>query len=126
MKKRVLFILIAAFFLTNAFTENDIATNKYFFTMPEGTDVFAISDGELLSYGVSPEDGMYIEIDYSDIGMSVKYCNLKQFIYLFDNRLIKRGDLVGKTGWTGNISEPGITLYISVNKAIVNPVIDHE
>lgn len=117
--KRNVCITILFFMSLYFFSENNKFQNEYFISITEGSPLYSIEDGKLLSYGYDFNYGNYIEINYPTIGIIVKYCNLGQIKYFFD-KTIKKGDLIAKSGISGNIEDPGVTIIITLTDLFLN------
>ena len=104
------------------------------FGMPRGTKLYACTDGTVTfdtqtSGNVnSGSDGGYGSGNYiylhADDGNYIKYCHLKSFNGK-SGRRVKKGDLIGYSGNTGNSSGPHLHFEIRVGKNLmanaVNP-----
>ena len=104
--KKLLFVILL---LMNFFY---LYAQKITIPMIEKTSIYAIEDGIVLSYGYDLEEGCYIEINYPSLDLSVKYCNLSKFKYFTDKK-IRKGVEIGKTGFTGAITEPLLNLVFT-------------
>lgn len=81
--KKIFALLIIFFEVFNLFSEEN---QKHFFKIPKETSIFAIDDGSLLSFGYDVYYGNYMEVDYYNLGIIVKYCNLGKMRYFFDKK----------------------------------------
>lgn len=79
--KTVIFFIILLF--SKLYAENQ----KTFlhFDGREGEIINAISDGVIKDLGFDEEKGMFVTVNYEELGMSVTYCNLKSFFVKKDN-----------------------------------------
>lgn len=118
MKKYVLSLFLL-FIYVYLFSSSNKNVNEYHFDLEEDNIVYAISDGYLMSYGYDIDKGNYVEIKYFNIGITVMYCHLKSFYY-FNNNQIRKGDKIGKTGYTGNVMEPELMLIVSIDDFFIS------
>lgn len=112
MKKIFLYLIFFFIIQFSVFAYSN--KSKISIITDEGKKIYAIDDAKLISYGYDIDDGNYIEIDYQNLGIIVKYCNLSKFKY-FHNKNIKFADELGETGFTGAIAEPMINLRFSIS-----------
>ncbi|MCQ2584546.1 MAG: M23 family metallopeptidase [Treponema sp.] len=121
MKKSFLLVFII-FFLPNIFANETKNKNQYHYYLDEGTNIYAIKDGTILSYGYDVEQGNFLEIQYPCLSMTVRYCHLKKFFY-FKNNQVFEGNLIGKSGYTGAINEPELMLLVNIDESFIsNPL----
>lgn len=93
--------------------------NEYHFQMDEGKIIYALQNGQIISYGFDIDRGNYIEIDYPSLSMIVRYCHLESFNY-FNNNVINKGDRIGKSGYSGKIDEPELSLIVTIKESFID------
>jgi len=113
MKKAFIFLFVL-FIMENLFSVETSRVSEYIFPMEEGTEIYAVDDGILISRGYDLNDGVFIEIEYPKLGIIVKYCCLSRFKYFFNGKIGKTVK-IGETGFSGTIDEPALKLKISIN-----------
>ena len=116
MKKLITFLIVLCiFFSLNSqeyLKKNEI---NYFSPAPENTVLYSIDDGIVQDIGFDYENGTYITVNYSSIGITITYCNLKS-IFVKRNQNVRKGEQIAKTGMSGNISEAGTTLILEIDE----------
>ena len=112
--KTIIFFIILLF--SKLYAENQ-KTFLHFYGR-EGEIINAISDGVIKDLGFDEEKGMFVTVNYEEIGMSVTYCNLKSF-FVKKRQHIKKGEKIATIGMTGNVVNAGVNLSIvSVNSSL--------
>ena len=111
--KTVIFFIILLF--SKLYAENQ----KTFlhFDGREGEIINAISDGVIKDLGFDEEKGMFVTVNYEELGMSVTYCNLKSF-FVKRRQHIKKGEKIATIGMTGNVANAGVNLSIEIDDNI--------
>ena len=85
----------------------------------EGMEIRALADGRVIANSTTKTAGYYVKIDH---GSNVKtiYIHLDE---PYDGPdLVKRGDVLGITGTSGNAVSPQLHLGISVDDVYVDPI----
>lgn len=86
---------------------------------PPGTDVWATADGKVLFAGRDGRYGRTVVIDHRN-GYRTRYAHLKRI----DTRVgskVRRGDVIGRVGSSGNASGPHLHYEVIRNGVPVNP-----
>lgn len=88
---------------------------------PEGTNVYATADGEvvILEDSTKGSSGIYIIINHGGI-FSTMYSHLSERL-VKDGQEIKRGDIIGKVGNTGRSTGPHLHYEVMKNGNNVDP-----
>lgn len=116
MKKNIIIGFLLLLF-ASSFSNN--FENEYHFEIEEGNIIYAIQNGKVISYGFDVDRGNYIEINYPDLSMLVIYCHLASFNY-FNNNVVNKGDRIGKSGYSGRIDEPELSLIVTIDESFIN------
>jgi len=85
----------------------------------EGTPIIAPANGVVLEAGSSRYMGRYLRLDHGR-GCTTSYSHLSRFNVKPGDR-VKRGQVLGLMGNTGNSSGPHVHYRIDVNEKMVNP-----
>ena len=88
------------------------------FAMPEGTPVIVKRAGVVIDETLSPDLGIYVQIDHQD-GYQTIYGHLSSK-RVHVGSAVKVGDVIGKSGKTGKVTGPH--LHLEVRKGKNNPV----
>ncbi len=86
---------------------------------PPGTEVRATAQGIIVKAGMNKGYGNYVKIKHSS-GFSTLYAHLKKII-TFQGCSVKKGEVIGLVGSTGNATGPHCHYEIRDCGAIVNP-----
>ncbi len=111
MKKYICLVLL--FNACYIFAENNILKQSFYLNGNKGQEIYAIEDGKVISSGYDLDKGTYIEIDYPKIKLTIIYCNLSSFTY-FSKNIVRKDDVIGKIGMSGNIWDYGCNLIITL------------
>ena len=114
MKKLIpfLFLLVVGYTL---FSEENAMHNSCFIPAPENTEIYSIGDGNVVDQGYTSEKGVYVTVEYFDMGLIITYCNLKSsYVKKFEK--ITKGNIIGKVGYTGSVIESGVTLLFEIKE----------
>ena len=111
--KTIIFFIILLF--SKLYAENQ-KTFLHFYGR-EGEIINAISDGVIKDLGFDEEKGMFVTVNYEELGMSVTYCNLKSF-FVKKRQHIKKGEKIATIGMTGNVVNAGVNLSIEIDDNI--------
>ena len=85
----------------------------------EGTPIIAPANGVVLEVGTSRYMGRYLKLDHGR-GCTTSYSHLLRFNVKPGDR-VKRGQVLGLMGNTGNSTGPHVHYRIDVNDKVVNP-----
>ena len=87
--------------------------------MPTGTPVYARFPGKVVTRNLSRDLGIAVEVDHGDGYSSIYgHLNLKS---VRSGQEIKVGDLIGKSGSTGNVRGPHLHFELRKGKVPTNP-----
>jgi hypothetical protein len=86
-----------------------------------GTEVYAIADGEVIQIGEVGTGGNAVYIRHKNNVIS-KYMHLSIFYVTSIGQPVKRGDLIGYSGDTGRVTGPHLHFQIEVNGKPANPM----
>lgn len=111
--KTIIFFIILLF--SKLYAENQ--KTFFHFDGREGEIINAISDGVIKDLGFDEEKGMFVTVNYEELGMSVTYCNLKSF-FVKRRQHIKKGEKIATIGMTGNVVNAGVNLSIEIDDNI--------
>ena len=115
MKRKISILVFFILLLRASFSQVIEKEKCFIFQLDFGTEIFAIDDGRLLESGYNTVDGCFIKIDYYNIGLIVKYCNLSKYNYFFEGEIQKQ-QRIGVTGETGSVIKPCLTIKIALNE----------
>jgi len=90
---------------------------------PKGREIIAVSDGYLSYIGVQPKGGNCLWL-VTDAGISFYYAHLDRWASgIYEGMEVKRGDLLGYVGNTGNAltTSPHLHFGVVENDEAVNP-----
>lgn len=87
---------------------------------PTGTEVYAINDGKVLMAKNFTFEGNFIAIDHGG-GIISFYMHLSEF-KVKEGDLVKKGQLIGLSGSTGNSNSPHLHFSIKINKETTDPL----
>lgn len=105
----------------NPFTGNLKNHNGIDLAAKEGTEVFAIKDGKVaLNISNDFTFGNYIIISHDDGSMTSVYAHLNKSL-VKENDYVKKGELIGYVGSTGQVTGPHLHFEIRQNGAATNP-----
>lgn len=90
------------------------------FAAPEGTPVYATGDGKVVNAYFSGSYGKVVFIDHND-HFQTRYAHLHRYIVI-PGQPVKRGQIIGYVGDTGNSNGPHLHYEILVNGKHVNPI----
>lgn len=90
------------------------------FAAPEGTPVYATGDGKVANAYFSGSYGKVVFIDHGD-HFQTRYAHLHKYIVI-PGQPVKRGQVIGYVGDTGNSNGPHLHYEILVNGKHVNPI----
>ncbi len=85
-----------------------------------GTPVLAAADGTIIKSAMEGNWGNLIIIKH-DNGFETWYAHLKNF-NLLESKLVKKGDVIGYVGMTGNTTGPHLHFEVKQNNKRVNPL----
>ena len=111
--KTIIFLIILLF--SKLYAENQ--KSSFHFDGKEGEVINAISDGIITDLGFDEERGMFVTVNYEELGMSVTYCNLKSF-FVKRKQHIKKGEKIAAIGMTGNVVDASVNLSIEIDDNI--------
>jgi murein DD-endopeptidase MepM/ murein hydrolase activator NlpD len=86
---------------------------------PAGTPVWATADGTVVDTGRGGRFGKTVVIDHG-AGYRTRYAHLKK-IDTEKGKRVKRGDVIGRVGKSGNASGPHLHYEVLKNGVPVNP-----
>lgn len=115
MNKVCLLFILLILLLFNLCAENQ--KSSFHFDGKEGEVINAISDGIITDLGFDEERGMFVTVNYEELGMSVTYCNLKSF-FVKRKQHVKKGEKIATIGMTGNVVDAGVNLSIEIDDNI--------
>ena len=115
MNKVCLLFILLILLLFNLCAEDQ--KSSFHFDGKEGEVINAISDGIITDLGFDEERGMFVTVNYEELGMSVTYCNLKSF-FVKRKQHIKKGEKIAAIGMTGNVVDAGVNLSIEIDDNI--------
>jgi len=84
----------------------------------EGTIISAFADGEVIADGESATLGKFIIIAHD--GAETRYSHLSE-ILVYTGQMVYMGDEIAKSGYTGNITGPGLRFELRIGGVAVNP-----
>lgn len=87
---------------------------------PTGTPVYACADGKVEISGWNNSYGYYIVISHGS-GYTTLYAHNSSLV-VKAGQTVKRGELIAKSGSTGNSSGPHLHLEISINGVLQDPL----
>ncbi|MFB6421990.1 MAG: murein DD-endopeptidase MepM [Candidatus Malihini olakiniferum] len=90
------------------------------FSMPVGTPVLSVGDGEVFAASQGPNTGNYIEIRHSR-QYTTRYMHLN-LLLVKPGQKVKRGDRIALSGNTGRSTGPHLHYEFWVNQQAVNPL----
>lgn len=90
------------------------------FSMPVGTPVLAVGDGEVVAAKYGSDTGNYVAIRHGR-QYTTRYMHLKKAL-VKPGQKIKRGDRIGLSGNTGRSTGPHLHYEMWINQQAVNPV----
>ncbi|AHG18328.1 peptidase [Chania multitudinisentens RB-25] len=90
------------------------------FSMPVGTPVLSVGDGEVVAAKYGSDTGNYVAIRHGR-QYTTRYMHLKKAL-VKPGQKIKRGDRIGLSGNTGRSTGPHLHYEMWVNQQAVNPV----
>src|SRR5262249_40466550 len=90
---------------------------------PEGSPVVAVSDGAVLSAGVSGGAGRMVHLRHAN-GFESEYLHLSSIAVRQGSR-VKQGELIGRVGSTGLATGAHLDYRLKKNGVFVNPVTAH-
>ncbi len=89
--------------------------------VPEGSSVFACKSGRVLARGENQVYGKWIQIDHGR-GMSSFYAHLSSIQEdAQEGKIVRAGDLIAKSGSTGQVTGPHLHFEIWLNGKSVDP-----
>lgn len=89
--------------------------------VPEGSSVFACKGGRVLGCGENRVYGKWIQIDHGG-GMTSFYAHLSLVQDgIKRGKVVRAGDLIAKSGSTGQVTGPHLHFEIRLNGSAVNP-----
>ena len=89
------------------------------YVVPEGTDITAVNDGQVIFVGETKLSGKMVVIEHG-LGLKSWYCHLSETrVNVGDT--VKKGDLVGLSGSTGFTAAAGAHIGLSVYDMPVSP-----
>ena len=89
--------------------------------VPEGSNVFACKSGKVLATGQNRVYGKWIQIDHGR-GMTSLYAHLSLIKEgITKGKTVRGGDLIAKSGSTGEVTGPHLHFEIRLNGAAVDP-----
>lgn len=88
---------------------------------PSGTPVFATAQGKITYAGVNGNYGKYIVIEHNN-GFKTAYAHLS-LVDVKVGRMVKKGEVIGKSGSTGNSTGPHLHYEVVKKKKKVNPLL---
>ncbi len=91
---------------------------------PIGSPVVAVSDGVVLSAGMSGGSGNMVHLRHSN-GFETEYLHLSS-IAVRAGAHVHQGELIGRVGMTGLATGPHLDYRVKRNGVFVNPVIAHK
>lgn len=86
---------------------------------PEGSNVFACKGGKVLGTGENRVYGKWIQIDHGR-GMTSFYAHLSS-VGVQRGKTVRAGDLIAKSGSTGQVTGPHLHFEIRIGGAAVDP-----
>ncbi len=90
-------------------------------TVPEGTPVVAIADGNVIERGANPGDarGNYIAMEHRELGIRFfsNYAHLSRF-NVDRGQIVKRGQVVGYVGKTGSATYEHLHLNVYGDRSV--------
>ncbi|MDF2964915.1 MAG: uncharacterized protein K0Q51_303 [Rickettsiaceae bacterium] len=121
-KKAPTFIMPAQGKLKKKFREAEgIKKEGIIITASLNTPVKAVADGQVTFSGNKPESfGNFIIIKHTNNSLSA-YAHLNN-VKVNKNRLVKKGDIIGNVGKTGNATEPELYFALKVDGKPVDPI----
>ena len=90
------------------------------FTAPKGTEIYVTGDGTVKEVRVSKTYGRMIVVDHG-FGVKTLYAHLSKFDVKVGNK-VKRGDVIGYVGNTGQSAGDHLHYEVMVNGKKVNPI----
>lgn len=90
---------------------------------PVGAPVVAVSDGVVVSAGMSGGSGLMVHLRHSN-GFETEYLHLSSIAVRAGAR-VHQGDVIGRVGATGLATGPHLDYRVRKNGAFVNPVAAH-
>ncbi len=87
---------------------------------PTGTPIYACADGKVEISGWNNSYGYYVVISHGS-GYTTLYAHNSSLVAKV-GQMVKRGDLIAKSGSTGNSSGPHLHLEISINGVLQDPL----
>lgn len=85
----------------------------------EGSDIYAVLDGEVIETGNAEMAGNYIKIAHEN-GLETFYCHCKE-IYLKEGVYVRKGDVIASVGQTGLATGPHLHFELHENNVAVDP-----
>lgn len=89
---------------------------------PLGTNVKAVSDGAVVFSGDDPRFGKLIIVKHNSGDLFSAYAHLEE-ASLKQNSLIKKGQIIGHVGKTGDVKKPQLYFAIRKGKTPVDPLL---
>jgi murein DD-endopeptidase MepM/ murein hydrolase activator NlpD len=90
---------------------------------PAGSPVVAVSDGVVLSAGISGASGRLVHIRHAN-GFESEYLHLSSISVRAGER-VQQGELIGRVGSSGLATGPHLDYRLKKNGAFINPVTAH-
>lgn len=90
------------------------------FSMPSGTPVLAVGDGEVMAAKQSGAAGYYIAIRHGR-SWTTRYMHLRKLL-VKPGQKVKRGDRIALSGNTGRSTGPHLHYEVWINQQAVNPL----
>ncbi|MGK2889217.1 MAG: murein DD-endopeptidase MepM [Candidatus Malihini olakiniferum] len=90
------------------------------FSMPVGTPVLSVGDGEVVAVSRRPDTGNYVEIRHGR-QYTTRYMHLNRLLVKTGQK-VKRGDRIALSGNTGRSTGPHLHYEFWINQQAVNPL----
>lgn len=100
-------------------TKEEKLHNGVDFAAPKGSNVYSAYDGVVVSTGYDLNKGHHILIE-NENGIEAEYHHLEAIV-ASSGQTVKKGELIGLVGMTGNATGPHLHFELKINGENVNP-----
>lgn len=101
-------------------TRNGVRNTGVNFSARAGASVYAAESGEVIYVGVDKNYGNLIIVRHDTGDLSTAYAHLDN-VNVIKNQYVGRGEVIGRVGKTGNVSQPELFFSVRKGKIIQNP-----